>query len=70
MTALCSIHRGQKIIGVARLCPPYRRSAKSTAVYVLDEFRLRGFARSVMKLLIEECGRNETLYMHFKDRTG
>lgn len=36
------------------------------AVYVLDGYRLRGFARSVMSLLIEECGRSEVLYMHSK----
>jgi len=35
-------------------------------VYVLDEYRLKGYARSIMKQLIEECGRNETLYMHSK----
>ena len=35
-------------------------------VYVLDEYRLKGYARSIMKRLIEECGRNETLYMHSK----
>ena len=29
-------------------------------------YRRRGFARSAMLLLIEECGRNETLYMHSK----
>jgi len=33
-------------------------------VYVLDEYRLKGFARSIMKQLIGECGKNEILYLH------
>ena len=39
---------------------------KWTLYYILEEYRRRGFARSAMLLLIEECGRNETLYMHSK----
>ena len=56
---------GTRLIGVAR-CARHADGLEVDSVYVLDEFRLRGFARSVMQLLIEECGRNETLYMHSK----
>lgn len=62
---LFAVFTGTKIIGVAR-CARHIDGLEVDSVYVLDEFRLRGFARSVMKLLIEECGRNETLYMHSK----
>jgi len=60
---LFAVFTGTKIIGVTR-CARHSDGLEVDSVYVLDEFRLRGFARSVMKLLIEECGRNETLYMH------
>jgi len=60
---LFAVFAGTKIIGVTR-CARHSDGLEVDSVYVLDEFRLRGFARSVMKLLIEECGRNETLYMH------
>jgi GNAT superfamily N-acetyltransferase len=56
---------GTKLIGVAR-CSRHPDGLDVDAVYVLDEYRRRGFARSVMILLIEECGRQETLYMHSK----
>jgi GNAT superfamily N-acetyltransferase len=56
---------GTRLIGVAR-CARHTDGLEVDSVYVLDEFRLKGFARSVMRLLIEECGRNETLYMHSK----
>jgi GNAT superfamily N-acetyltransferase len=56
---------GTKLIGVAR-CSRHPDGLEVDAVYVLDEYRRRGFARSVMLLLIEECGRHETLYMHSK----
>jgi GNAT superfamily N-acetyltransferase len=56
---------GTKIIGVAR-CARHTDGLEVDAVYVLDEFRRRGYARSVMILLLEECGRHETLYMHSK----
>jgi GNAT superfamily N-acetyltransferase len=56
---------GAKLIGVAR-CSRHPDGLEVDAVYVLDEYRRRGFARSVMLLLIEECGRHETLYMHSK----
>ncbi|MCX6684997.1 MAG: GNAT family N-acetyltransferase [Methanoregula sp.] len=56
---------GSKLIGVAR-CSRHPDGLEVDAVYVLDEYRRRGFARSVMVLLIEECGRQETLYMHSK----
>jgi GNAT superfamily N-acetyltransferase len=56
---------GTKLIGVAR-CSRHPDGLEVDAVYVLDEYRRRGFARSVMILLIEECGRQETLYMHAK----
>jgi N-acetylglutamate synthase-like GNAT family acetyltransferase len=62
---LFAVFTGTKIIGVAR-CARHTDGLEVDCVYVLDEFRLRGFARSVMKLLIEECGRQETLYMHSK----
>lgn len=56
---------GTKLIGVAR-CSRHPDGLEVDAVYVLDEYRRHGFARSVMILLIEECGRQETLYMHSK----
>lgn len=56
---------GTKLIGVAR-CSRHPDGLEVDAVYVLDEYRRRGFARSVMLLLVEECGRQETLYMHSK----
>jgi len=62
---LFAVFSGTRIIGVAR-CSRHEDGLEVDAVYVLDEYRLKGFARSVMILLIEECGRNETLYMHSK----
>ena len=62
---LFAVFAGAKIIGVAR-CARHTDGLEVDSVYVLEEFRLRGYARSVMQLLIEECGRNETLYMHSK----
>ena len=62
---LFAVFVGTRIIGVAR-CARHEDGLEVDAVYVLDEYRLWGFARSVMSLLIEECGRNETLYMHSK----
>jgi GNAT superfamily N-acetyltransferase len=62
---LFAVFSGERIIGVARCCR-HEDGLEVDAVYVLDEYRLKGFARSVMILLIEECGRNETLYMHAK----
>lgn len=62
---LFAVFTGTRIIGVAR-CSRHEDGLEVDAVYVLDEYRLKGFARSVMILLIEECGRNETLYMHSK----
>lgn len=62
---LFAVFAGKRIIGVAR-CSRHDDGLEVDAVYVLEEYRLRGFARSVMILLIEECGRNETLYMHSK----
>ncbi|HOX34837.1 MAG TPA: GNAT family N-acetyltransferase [Methanoregulaceae archaeon] len=56
---------GKRLIGVAR-CSRHRDGLEVDAVFVLDEFRRRGFARSVMQLLIGECGQDETLYMHAK----
>jgi len=56
---------GTRLIGVAR-CSRHPDGLEVDAVYVLDEYRLKGYARSVMQLLIEECGRCETLYMHSK----
>jgi GNAT superfamily N-acetyltransferase len=62
---LFAVFAGKRIIGVAR-CSRHEDGLEVDAVYVLEEYRLRGFARSVMILLIEECGRNEMLYMHSK----
>ncbi|WML68121.1 MAG: hypothetical protein METHP_01706 [Methanoregula sp. SKADARSKE-2] len=62
---LFAVFTGSKIIGVARSAR-HPDGLEVDAVYVLDEFRRRGFARSVMQLLLEECGRHETLYMHSK----
>lgn len=56
---------GTRIIGVARCCR-HPDGLEVDAVYVLDEYRLKGYARSIMQLLIEECGRTKTLYMHSK----
>jgi len=56
---------GTQLVGVAR-CTRHPDGFEVDGVYVLDEYRRRGFARSVMKQLIEECGRHETLYMHAK----
>jgi len=56
---------GSRLIGVAR-CSRHPDGLEVDAVYVLEEYRLRGYARSVMQLLIGECGRYETLYMHSK----
>ena len=54
---------GTKLVGVAR-CSRHPDGLEVDAVYILDEYRRHGFARSVMILLIEECGRHEILYMH------
>ncbi|HVN74440.1 MAG TPA: GNAT family N-acetyltransferase [Methanoregula sp.] len=60
-----AVFTGKKIIGVAR-CSRHHDGLEVDAVYVLEEFRFRGFARSVMQLLLEECGKHETLYLHTK----
>ena len=62
---LFGVFSGTRIIGVAR-CARHPDGLEVDAVYVLEDFRRRGFARSVMQLLLEECGRHETLYMHSK----
>jgi GNAT superfamily N-acetyltransferase len=54
---------GTQLVGVAR-CSRHPDSFEVDGVYVLEEYRHRGFARMVMKRLIEECGRHETLYLH------
>jgi len=56
---------GTRLIGVAR-CARHPDGLEVDAVYVLDDYRRKGYARSVMQSLIEECGRAETLYMHSK----
>jgi len=56
---------GNRLIGVAR-ASRHPDGLEVDAVYILEEYRRRGFARSAMLLLIEECGRKETLYMHSK----
>jgi len=56
---------GTQLVGVAR-CSRHPDGLEVDGVYVLDEYRLKGYARSIMKQLIEACGRNETLYMHSK----
>jgi N-acetylglutamate synthase-like GNAT family acetyltransferase len=62
---LFAVFAWTKIIGVAR-CARHTDGLEVDSVYVLEEFRLKGYARSVMQMLIEECGRKETLYMHSK----
>lgn len=54
---------GSRLVGVAR-CSRHTDGLEVDAVYVLEDSRRRGYARSIMALLIEECGRNDTLYMH------
>jgi len=54
---------GTQLIGVAR-CSRHPDGCEVDGVYVLEEYRHRGFAKRVMQQLIEECGRNETLYLH------
>lgn len=54
---------GTQLVGVAR-CSRHPDGLEVDGVYVLDEYRLRGFARSIMQQLIEECGKHETLYLH------
>jgi predicted GNAT family acetyltransferase len=44
---LFAVFTGSRIIGVAR-CARHMDGLEVDAVYVLDEFRRRGFARSVM----------------------
>jgi GNAT superfamily N-acetyltransferase len=56
---------GTRIIGVAR-CARHQDGLEVDAVFVLDDYRLRGFARAVMTALIRECGKNEPLFMHAK----
>ena len=56
---------GTRLIGVAR-CSRHPDGLEVDGVYVLDEYRRHGFARSIMARLIEECGRHQTLYMHSK----
>lgn len=60
---LFAVFSGKRIIGVAR-CSRHADGLEVDGVYVIEEYRLKGFARSVMGLLIEECGRSEPLYMH------
>ena len=54
---------GTRLIGVAR-CSRHPDGLEVDAVFVLGDFRRRGFARAVMQMLVEECGRHETLFMH------
>ena len=56
---------GTKLVGVAR-CSRHPDGLVVDGVYVLEEFRHQGFARLVMKRLIEECGQHETLYLFAK----
>ncbi len=56
---------GTQLVGVAR-CSRHLDSFEVDGVYVLEEYRHRGFARLVMRRLIEECGRHEMLYLHAK----
>ena len=56
---------GPKLIGVAR-ASRHPDGLEVDAVYILEDYRKRGFARAAMNLLITECGRNETLFMHSK----
>ncbi|MGA2105730.1 GNAT family N-acetyltransferase [Methanoregula sp.] len=56
---------GTQLVGVAR-CSRQPDGYEVDSVYVLEEYRHQGFARLVMKRLIEECGRHETLYLNAK----
>ncbi|MFZ0005199.1 MAG: GNAT family N-acetyltransferase [Methanoregula sp.] len=56
---------GTQLVGVAR-CSRHPDWYEVDSVYVLEEYRHQGFARLVMKRLIEECGRHETLHLHAK----
>ncbi|PKG31172.1 GNAT family N-acetyltransferase, partial [Methanoregula sp.] len=62
---LFAVFTGARIIGVAR-CSRHEDGLRVDAVCVLDEYRLKGFARPVMILLTGKCGRNEALYIHSK----
>jgi len=56
---------GRQLVGVAR-CSRYIDGLEVDGVYVLEEYRHQGFARKIMERMIEECGRNETLYLQTK----
>ncbi|MCX6701377.1 MAG: GNAT family N-acetyltransferase [Methanomicrobiales archaeon] len=62
---LFAAFNGTRLIGVAR-ASRHPDGLEVDAVYILEDYRRRGFARSAMLLLIQECGRRETLYMHSK----
>lgn len=50
------------LAGVAR-CKSHADGLEVDGVFVLPEFRNRGYARMAMEALLDACG-NETLYMH------
>ena len=56
---------GTLLIGVAR-CIRSPEGSLVDGVYVLEEYRHRGFARQIMRRLIEECGRDGPLYLYAK----
>jgi GNAT superfamily N-acetyltransferase len=56
---------GTQLVSVAR-CSRHPDGFEVDSIYVLEEYRHQGFARLIMKRLIEECGRHETLYLHAK----
>jgi GNAT superfamily N-acetyltransferase len=56
---------GTLLAGVAR-CSRFPDGFTVDGVYVLEEYRHRGFARQIMRRLIEECGRDGALYLYAK----
>ena len=56
---------GASLVGVAR-CTRFPEGSLVDGVYVLEEYRHRGFARRIMRRLIEECGRDGALYLYAK----
>ncbi|ABS55646.1 GCN5-related N-acetyltransferase [Methanoregula boonei 6A8] len=56
---------GASLVGVAR-CTRFPEGSLVDGVYVLEEYRHRGFAQRIMRRLIEECGRDGALYLYAK----
>jgi nucleotide-binding universal stress UspA family protein/predicted GNAT family acetyltransferase len=56
------VYAENTLVAAAR-CRRHKDGLEVDAVYVPDDFRGRGYARMVMKALVEACG-NEPLFMH------